>query len=90
MKLRKKISIILMFLLVFSVGCKNKTNKENQIDLNEKTEKIEEVERDIILEQVNNMSLNEKLGQLIIVGFEGKDINEESKNYIENLKVGGN
>lgn len=49
----------------------------------------EEIQVDMITEKIKGMTMEEKIGQLIIVGFEGRDINEETINYIENLKVGG-
>lgn len=44
---------------------------------------------DPILEQITNMSLDEKIGQMLIVGVEGYNYNDNTKNLIEQYKVGG-
>jgi beta-N-acetylhexosaminidase len=44
---------------------------------------------DKIAKQINNMSLSEKIGQLLIVGVEGYEIDENAKIMIEEEKIGG-
>lgn len=46
-------------------------------------------ERDVIREQVDNMTLREKIGQMIVVGFDGETVNEEVRNMIEQYHVSG-
>ena len=94
MRYKQKLFIILLIIMTILVGCNN--DNKTQIPIEEdKTEILEEdvVEKDIIVdnvqEQIKTMTLKEKIGQLIIVGFDGTSINEEALDYIENLKVGG-
>ena len=44
---------------------------------------------DGIMEQINNMSLEEKIGQMLIVGMEGYEIDENIKELINKYYVGG-
>lgn len=49
-----------------------------------------EVKEDKILNKVMEMSLDEKVGQLFISGFESSEsLNEKDKSLIENYKIGG-
>ncbi|HEY9060397.1 MAG TPA: beta-N-acetylhexosaminidase [Pseudobacteroides sp.] len=45
--------------------------------------------KDPIMEEVNRMTSDEKVGQLIIAGFEGQMANEDVKDLIERYHVGG-
>jgi Glycosyl hydrolase family 3 N terminal domain. len=40
-------------------------------------------------EQVGQMSLEEKIGQMVFAGFEGQSMSDEVKHLIKDLKVGG-
>lgn len=44
---------------------------------------------DPIQEQINHMSLDEKIGQLVIVGLDGTEMDEQAQKLIETYKVGG-
>jgi beta-N-acetylhexosaminidase len=44
---------------------------------------------DTILEELNEMSLNDKIGQMIIAGFDGTTINSETQSLINKYKLGG-
>jgi beta-N-acetylhexosaminidase len=46
-------------------------------------------EDDPIMEKVNGMTLDEKVGQLVIVGFDGKTADKDVKNLIEKYHAGG-
>lgn len=48
-----------------------------------------EPEIDPIDEQIKEMTLEEKVGQLIIVGLEGKEISDIDISHIQDLKIGG-
>lgn len=95
MKVKRWIKYISLCIIFLTVGCNNKdidlnepsSNKPNNSDI----ENIDhnDVSIDEIDKRIKGMSLEEKIGQLIIVGFEGKDINEEIINFIEDLKIGG-
>lgn len=91
MKFKKTILILSIVFFLCLIACKDKGYKkdekkteENQIEKDNK-----EIVVDDILKQIKSMTLEEKLGQLIIVGFEGENINEETLDYVDNLKVGG-
>lgn len=89
MRYKQIILGLLITISFFNIGCKNINLEKDDVKFNdvEKTEEIIEV--DLIAEQIKSMTLKEKIGQLIIVGFEGTNINEEVIKYIEDFKVGG-
>lgn len=97
MKIRKFISLILLIFIILSSGCTKNTENPNDADypdiINGQDEEghneDNEVEIDYIEEKISNMTLEEKVGQLLIVGFQGTDLNEEIKTYINDLKIGG-
>src|SRR5690625_1966805 len=64
----------------------NNTIKET--DEFEQVEK-EPTEEEIVEELIENMSLEEKIGQLIIGGFTGTTITKEVKQLIHTYKLGG-
>lgn len=101
--LSRKIAFFILLVLVSSLlsGCgswSKPTNDEGNLDEN-KTEnnssenkdenKPPKLEVDIIREQVNAMTLNEKIGQMVIVGLEGYTISESSREMIDEYHVGG-
>ncbi|NLY46722.1 MAG: beta-N-acetylhexosaminidase [Tissierella sp.] len=47
------------------------------------------VEVDKIQEQLDHMTLEEKVGQLLVVGFEGTELDDSTREYIQDLGVGG-
>lgn len=66
---------------------KGKSKDEQVID--EPGSKPSELTKDSIIDMVNNMTLDEKIGQLILAGFDGMSITEEAKELINKYKVGG-
>lgn len=93
---KKSCYIMLLCLIVFaSVSCNKlidentKGSKENDklVDLEDKNS-LEDT-KDSTMERIKSMTLKEKIGQLLIVGFEGTTINEDIKKYINDYKVGG-
>ncbi|WFA09408.1 beta-N-acetylhexosaminidase [Tissierella sp. Yu-01] len=50
---------------------------------------VVEPEEDPIDEQIKEMTLEEKVGQLLIVGVEGKEISETDISHIQNMNIGG-
>ena len=44
---------------------------------------------DPILEQINKMSLDEKIGQMLVVGIDGYVLNDNIKSIVQKYKVGG-
>ena len=78
-KLKQKIVLGLIISLIFGIlGCESTLN-----DI-EKTYKNKSIE-----DFVNEMTLDEKIGQMIVAGFNGTDVNEELINLVNINKVGG-
>lgn len=80
--------------MLFTVGCSKDKKvletipQDNKYDP-KKLEEIKDNEFDAIKNRIMGMNLEEKIGQLIIAGFEGKEINDEIIKKIEELKLGG-
>jgi beta-N-acetylhexosaminidase len=47
------------------------------------------IEKDPITEQIKEMTLDEKIGQMIIAGIDGYEMNENEKGLIQNYHIGG-
>jgi len=62
----------------------NEANKDNNSEEDEVSEEI-----DLIMDQVEKMTLDEKIGQMLIIGFDGYSIDENMKNIINVNKIGG-
>jgi len=58
-------------------------------ELEEKIEEKDKFKKDIVEEIMDNMTLEEKVGQMIIGGFNGVLLSEESKNKILEKNLGG-
>lgn len=65
----------------FITGCAKKTITNKYVTEEGTLKEIEEV--------INNLSLEEKIGQMFIVGFNGSGVTEELINLITNTHVGG-
>lgn len=89
MKLKKGMLIILIIIFTITVACNIKDEELPKTPIKEGEIPEEEIIVDNTLEMIRSMTLREKIGQLIIVGFDGTRINEEALDYIGNLKVGG-
>lgn len=94
----KQIRCILIFTIIafVLVSCKKQEkviiedirNLEDQdVKGNEPVEDLEVV--DEIAIKVDSMNIDEKIGQLIIAGFEGQEISDEVKSLISKYKIGG-
>lgn len=96
--------LILTFLLVACSNDKVTDNVDNNTDIIEnndssedsienKEEKEEpiviEEEIDPIIEKINNMTLEEKLGQMIMIGVDTYQISEQEKKMIQDNYIGG-
>ncbi|PAB58650.1 glycoside hydrolase family 3 N-terminal domain-containing protein [Anaeromicrobium sediminis] len=80
----------IIFLLVVSIiliSCTPKT--ENKIPSQNKQEEKEYIEIDPNLEILNSMTLDEKIGQLFIFGYDGLSPSAEILSFIENHHIGG-
>jgi len=79
-------SIISLFLVcsLFLTGCSNSNSRSKS-----KVHKPSIKNIDLVQLKVNNMSLDEKIGQLVIVGLDGYTMNNNIDNLIQKNKVGG-
>lgn len=93
MKLKGLFLILIVFLFLLS-GCSNKqfskTSSADELYM-EKNNKVDEPikDRDTIKEKLDNMTLEEKIGQLIIAGFNGISLDDDTKSLIKDDKIGG-
>ncbi|NLM33907.1 MAG: beta-N-acetylhexosaminidase [Clostridiales bacterium] len=96
----KKIIVLLAITLSLGsiTGCnvltsnksKEPNNQEGSIGGDESKEKEPEPEPvDLIQEQIKAMTLDEKIGQMLIVGTEGYEINPDTVEFIDKYEVGG-
>ena len=81
----KKIILGIHLLVVIFIlnGCNTNSGIES-INLNKSNNTI-----DLIQKQIENMTLDEKIGQMITVGLDGYTLNDKTKLLIEEKKVGG-
>lgn len=89
--MKKIMGIILLLVIILAVGCKkdNINTGDKDIEPEELPSEDNSIQIDPIEDRIKSMSLEEKIGQLLIVGFEGTEINQEIISFIEELKVGG-
>ena len=87
---------LLLFLVFLLTGCGYKKDNEinNSITNDEKeningTDEIMREEKEPIDDKINSMTLDEKIGQLIITGFNGSEYNDDMDRLINEYKVGG-
>ena len=77
------LGICLLTMTLSLNGCNNKNTIES-INLNKQNNNI-----DVIQKEIENMTLDEKIGQIITVGIDGYTINDKTKELIVDKKVGG-
>lgn len=85
-----KIFMISAFMILLMAGCGGDSIKEessNEYNTEKHTEEIKELDK--IKEKIDSMTLEQKIGQLFIVGFEGDIINDEIIDLVKNQEVGG-
>ena len=87
---------LLLFLVFLLTGCGYKKDNEinNSITNDEKeningTDEIMREEKEPIDDKINSMTLDEKIGQMIITGFNGSEYNDDMDRLINEYKVGG-
>ena len=77
--------MILVFCLMSSCSYENKETEFKDGD-----KRLVSAKEDQVLNKVLEMSLDEKIGQLFIVGIDGNEkLSEQDKIFIKDLKVGG-
>lgn len=86
-----RVSTILFTMLILLIVCMYNTNKSEEGNLQDDINKKEEVKtpRDEIKELIDSMSINEKIGQLMIVGFNGTSVDENLNDLVKNSHIGG-
>lgn len=83
-----KLFMICALTMFFFTSCSGSSVKQEENNSGESnSNEIKELDK--IKEKVDSMSLDEKIGQLFIVGFEGEEINDEIVDLVRNQKVGG-
>lgn len=92
MKVKKSnlpmVLLLITFVFLLGYGGNNNFNNENVKDKisNDETSDIND---DDIQLKLNSMNLDEKIGQLLIVGFDGYELNEDIEKLIKENCVGG-
>ena len=64
-------------------------NNQESVITNDPNDETSLIGVDKITEQIGKMSLEEKIGQIFIIGFKGIEINEDIRNMIQKYHVGG-
>lgn len=83
------ISILLVGGLSLS-GCSNSnSNLSPSFNSNDEAVKINPENIDVVQNKIDAMSLDDKIGQLVIVGLDGYTMNNNTNNLIKDHKVGG-
>ena len=92
----KKIIIIMIGLIsiitIISIYNKNNSNKETTNTFEEQEKEQEEEKRkqeQEILDKINSMTLEEKIGQMLIIAYRKSDIEEILPQLLEDTKAGG-
>lgn len=98
--MNKFISIIIILLLILVPGCSKESklnsqnNKSKPSEVKENTNKPSQVTQtpipvDPIKQEISNMTLDEKIGQMVMCGIDGYTINNSTVKLIKNYHVGG-
>ncbi|WP_408010075.1 beta-N-acetylhexosaminidase [Pseudalkalibacillus sp. A8] len=80
-----------LILTIALVGCNQDSNihQENNEEENKYEESPPDALTDPVLEKMNSMSIEEKIGQMLMFGFEGTQVNDETQKLIDNYHIGG-
>lgn len=79
---------ILLIVFLFLVGCSN-LKPSPSADSNQQIIEAPIENIDVIQNKIDTMSLDEKIGQLVTMGFEGYTMDDNITNLIKEQKVGG-
>ena len=82
----------LLITLIMLIGCSKNRKQElgskfSKKDIKDIDEEVEEL--DPIIEKINNMTIEEKIGQLVFVGLDGLEPDDRTVKLIEKNYVGG-
>lgn len=91
MKRKIGVSAILLAMLILLIACMDNSIRSEEENLEENLNKKEEIksQRDEVKELIESMSINEKIGQLMIVGFNGTSVDENLNDLVKNSYIGG-
>lgn len=85
--------IFSLIMIMALVGCNQDSNNFNQENNNEAENKSVESPSDgatdPIIEKIDSMSIEEKIGQMLMFGFEDIQVNDETRKLIDDYHVGG-
>ncbi len=87
-KSNKLVIVILIFMLMFT-GCNGNKEIVEEKPKGTVREYKKKVEVDEAVEKLKSLSIDEKIGQLLIVGLEGTEINEQIEEMIKDYYIGG-
>ncbi len=95
MKRLYSLIVSLVLISLITIGCTkqeqsppdNSNSSPDPVEETPTEEPIPEVDEIQVL--IDNMTLEEKVGQLLIVGFEGRELDDNTVSHIEDLGVGG-
>ncbi|MFJ5761887.1 beta-N-acetylhexosaminidase [Neobacillus sp. NPDC093182] len=91
-KLIMKMIFILITLLLINGCSNNNTDKQKEMNNNQTEDTPKNTKppkKDPIQEQLKKMALTEKIGQMIIAGFDGITVNTNTQTLINEYKLGG-
>src|SRR5690554_6888968 len=89
---KKIILYLALFLFAITiVGCSGNVQDNNNEKLPQRNvqEQETEKEKDPIKEQIKQMTLDEKIGQMVTIGLEGYELDDNTRTMIEEYHVGG-
>lgn len=91
MKKKIGVSVILLTVVILLIACMDNSIRSEEENLEENLNKKEEIkaQRDEVKELIDTLSIEEKIGQLMIVGFNGTSIDENINNLIKASYIGG-
>lgn len=82
-------TVVILILALVSINIKNTNDLDTVEEKKEKVISKEELEESELDDIMSGLSLEEKLGQMIIVGFNGYEVDSDFRDLLESYKVGG-
>lgn len=81
----------LIMMMTALVGCTQDSNniRKNNGAENKSEESQPDTVTDPIIEKINSMSIEEKIGQMLMFGFEDTQVNDETRKLMDDYHVGG-
>ena len=82
-----KIFMLCVLTIILIIGCGKSNIKDENKFTGDNDGEIKKIDK--IKEKVDSMTLDQKIGQLFIVGFDGEIVSDEVVDLVKNQKVGG-